>query len=351
VGIVHRDIKPCNIFVCRGLEGRLDDPRVLDFGISRVTDEASSRLTRSGAVVGTPYYMAIEQLTGARDVDLRADIYAMGVIVYEAIAGRPPHIAQNAAGLALELMHSRPTHLSVLRPELPVGLADAVMRSLARDRDDRYQSMAEFRAALQPFVAASARLRVPEPQAHRLRTPSGSFVQHVRGMTTAPSPPHGQLRAVEGRHASSSDATPRIVFSQRPRIVLWSALLVAAASAAFALMARAPATNEPAARTTAKAPAAEAPSAVGELRIPPPVAPQADLTAPPFQPEGGMAGHDAGSSARSSLRRAHDITTRGAALADERSDEASPEAGDGAVPEAPPGERPLAPNELRPEQF
>jgi serine/threonine-protein kinase len=173
LGIVHRDLKPQNIFVCVGVSGRLDDPRVLDFGISKLDDELGPPLTHSGVAVGTPHYMALEQLTGQRDLDQRVDVYAMGVILYEAITGRPPHTADNIAGLAIRLMHAPPLHLLSVRPDIPSGLADAVMRALERERELRFPSMRAMIEAISRFVP-SGELLIRESHGPRLRTPRDS---------------------------------------------------------------------------------------------------------------------------------------------------------------------------------
>jgi serine/threonine-protein kinase len=172
LGIVHRDIKPDNIFVCIGASGRLDDPRVLDFGISKL-DDGTSQLTRSGVAMGTPYYMSIEQLNGQRDLDQRVDVYAMGVILYEAISGTPPYTADSISALAIRVLTTTPDHLGQLRPDLPAGLADVVMKALAKNRDDRFRSMRQLIEALRPFVPASGGLLVPEGSGRLLRTPGG----------------------------------------------------------------------------------------------------------------------------------------------------------------------------------
>ncbi|HEX5660339.1 MAG TPA: serine/threonine-protein kinase [Polyangiales bacterium] len=170
-GVVHRDLKPDNIFVCVGTSGRLDDPRVLDFGISKVDDPRGERLTRSGVAMGTPYYMSIEQLSGQRDLDARVDVYAMGVILYEAIAGEPPFMADSMSALAIRVLTTEPLHLGKLRPDLPPGLADLVMKAVARNRDERPRSMRALIEALRPFLSRSAGLAVPEGQGRLLRTP------------------------------------------------------------------------------------------------------------------------------------------------------------------------------------
>jgi eukaryotic-like serine/threonine-protein kinase len=211
LGIIHRDLKPGNVFVCRGVSGRLDDPRVLDFGISKLDDELDEPLTRSGVTVGTPYYMALEQLTGQRDLDARVDVYAMGVILYEAIAGRPPHTADNVASLAIRLMHTPPTHLGVLRPDLPAGLADAVMKALARDRGDRYPSIRAFIDEISRYIPGSAGLHVPEPQGSPLRTPRDSAEPTLAldmARASAPTAPSASKRAAP---RASEETTPASV--------------------------------------------------------------------------------------------------------------------------------------------
>jgi hypothetical protein len=170
-GIIHRDLKPDNIFVCWGPSGRLDDPRVLDFGISKLDEGSAQSLTRSGVAMGTPCYMSLEQLSGQRDLDQRVDVYAMGVILYEAIAGVPPHTADSVAALAIRVLTTTPTHLGELRPDLPPGLADVVMKAVARDRNDRHASMNALMDAVRPYVPRGAGVLVPEGQGRPLRTP------------------------------------------------------------------------------------------------------------------------------------------------------------------------------------
>ncbi|MDB4989920.1 MAG: serine/threonine protein kinase, partial [Myxococcaceae bacterium] len=170
-GVVHRDLKPDNIFVCVGASGRLDDPRVLDFGISKLEDAAGDQLTRTGVALGTPYYMSMEQLKGQRDLDARVDVYALGVILYEAIAGDPPFVADSVSALAIKVITEQPVHLGQLRPDLPEGLADVVMKALSRERDDRHRSVRALIEALRAYVPRSAGLFVPEGQGRLLRTP------------------------------------------------------------------------------------------------------------------------------------------------------------------------------------
>jgi serine/threonine protein kinase len=153
-GVVHRDLKPDNIFLAYEEDGVRREAKVLDFGISKVTNDgpADMRLTRTGAVVGTPYYMSPEQIRGSAGLDRRADVYAFGVILYEALTGRVPFHADTYGALVLEIATGTPKSPDELCPGLPIELARIVLRSMARDMNERYPSMESLVAALEPFV-------------------------------------------------------------------------------------------------------------------------------------------------------------------------------------------------------
>ena len=138
VGVVHRDIKPDNIFVARAAGDALL-PKVIDFGISRTFD--GERLTRSGMAMGTPRYVSFEQLRGERDVDGRSDVYAFGVMLYEALLGRAPYEASSFAEQAIRFVTSEPPRPRALRAELPQALEDVILKAIARDREVRHASM------------------------------------------------------------------------------------------------------------------------------------------------------------------------------------------------------------------
>jgi serine/threonine protein kinase len=198
VGIVHRDLKPDNILVCVGQSGRLDDPRVLDFGISKLEDDVSKPLTKSGVMLGTPYYMAFEQINSQRDLDQRVDVYAMGVILYESMAGHVPYVAESVGALAIRMMSGPPVPLGQLRPELPPGLADVVMRSVARDRDQRFPTMNALIEALRPYAPESASLFVPRGQGTPLgpaRASQPMAIDATMPAMPSPLPPHHTPRA------------------------------------------------------------------------------------------------------------------------------------------------------------
>lgn len=146
-GIAHRDIKPDNI-MC-GPQGAV----LVDLGIARaIAQSGEDRVTRSGFVVGTEQYMSPEQARGAIDIDGRTDVYSMGVVLFEMIAGRPPFASPHATAI-LDMHQRQPApSLREFRPDVPAGLADAIARALAKDPADRWQSAAAMRDALLPFA-------------------------------------------------------------------------------------------------------------------------------------------------------------------------------------------------------
>ena len=146
-GIIHRDLKPENIIMA-SRPGRPMQPKILDFGIAAfAADEDGARLTRTGSVFGTPAYMSPEQAMGQR-VDERSDIYALGVVLYELVAGRPPFVGDDMLS-TLEMVRSAPPEPpSRIQPGLAEGMESAILRCLQKSPDDRFQSMAEIRDTL-----------------------------------------------------------------------------------------------------------------------------------------------------------------------------------------------------------
>lgn len=149
--LVHRDVKPGNILIT-------PDGRVLltDFGIAKAVESTGDDLTSDNVMMGTAKYLSPEQVRGKR-LDGRADLYALGLVLYECLAGRVPFLGETDADTALARLRRDPTDIARLRPTLPDGLADAVHRLLARRPDDRYASGSELRVDLQR-IAANARL-------------------------------------------------------------------------------------------------------------------------------------------------------------------------------------------------
>ncbi len=139
-GIVHRDIKPANIMV--GSDRRI---MVTDFGIAKANKDAD--LTHTGTLLGTAKYLAPEQVAG-EPVDPRADIYALGVVLFEAATGQPPFLAETDAGTALARLQNEVPRCRHRRPEVPVGLDEVIARAMARNPGDRFERASTFRAAL-----------------------------------------------------------------------------------------------------------------------------------------------------------------------------------------------------------
>jgi eukaryotic-like serine/threonine-protein kinase len=145
VGIVHRDLKPANVLI--NDDGLL---KIVDFGVAAAQREGDTHLTRTGYVIGSPKYMAPEQILG-RKVDERADIYALGVLLYEMLTGVPPYTRGDHMAVMYQHVQGKARPPQEVNPALPANLAEVVVKSMAVDKAKRYQTMDEFRAALERF--------------------------------------------------------------------------------------------------------------------------------------------------------------------------------------------------------
>jgi serine/threonine-protein kinase len=146
-GVIHRDIKPTNVIVSPDIE-RGEEPKLIDFGLAKLASQTSeSGLTRIGQIVGTPAYMAPEQIA-ARAVDARADVYALGCLLYEMLAGRPPFAGADDVQVLYKQMHEKPPSVTALAPSVPRALEAILERAMAKAPEARFQSMREFAIAL-----------------------------------------------------------------------------------------------------------------------------------------------------------------------------------------------------------
>jgi len=158
LGIVHRDLKPANLFLARRPDGSRR-VKVLDFGISKTTNTSATRsqrrqikrLTKETRSLGTPAYMAPEQVTDPMHVDHRVDIWALGAILYELLTGRMAFAGDTVKEVLDRVVSEDPCPIQALRPDVPHALVAAISRALTRDREQRWQSAAMFARALAPF--------------------------------------------------------------------------------------------------------------------------------------------------------------------------------------------------------
>ncbi|HLJ37589.1 MAG TPA: HEAT repeat domain-containing protein [Steroidobacteraceae bacterium] len=145
-GIVHRDLKPANVLINQ--EGLL---KIVDFGVAAAQREGDTQLTKTGYVIGSPKYMAPEQILGKK-VDERADIYALGVMLYEMVTGVPPYSRGDHMSVMYQHVQGKARNPKDLNPNLPPGFAELVMKSMAVDKTKRFQTMEELKTALQHFL-------------------------------------------------------------------------------------------------------------------------------------------------------------------------------------------------------
>jgi eukaryotic-like serine/threonine-protein kinase len=162
LGIVHRDLKPANLFSIQRPDGRASI-KVLDFGISKLTDAESAEgvsVTKTSALMGSPLYMSPEQMRSSKDVDSRTDIWALGVILFELVTGRPPFMSDSVTELAIVISIEPTPSVRAFRGDAPAGLDAIVFRCLEKQARDRYRDVAEFAVALLPFAPRRAKASV-----------------------------------------------------------------------------------------------------------------------------------------------------------------------------------------------
>lgn len=166
-GVVHRDLKPSNIFLVES-GAAAPEVKLLDFGISRLMRHGfmdrrtvTIPVTQTGVVLGTPQFMSPEQARGQRDVDHRTDLFSLGTVIYLALCGEMPFAGENYNALIAAIMTDDPVDPTVRRSDLPPALERAILRALAKDRDERFQSAADMFVRLLPFVSEGDRDTIP----------------------------------------------------------------------------------------------------------------------------------------------------------------------------------------------
>jgi eukaryotic-like serine/threonine-protein kinase len=173
-GIIHRDLKPSNLFLAMTPTGatRL---KVLDFGISKILGPQAKVVTCDTEVLGSPLYMSPEQLCGTRGLDTRSDVWALGVVMYELLAGSVPFDGESFTEICARILHAPAPRLDAIRVDVPKGLADIVARCLVKDPKKRWQSVTDLAKALAAFDvdhSASARTTSKTKRASMFASPS-----------------------------------------------------------------------------------------------------------------------------------------------------------------------------------
>jgi serine/threonine protein kinase len=256
-GIVHRDLKPDNIMLVRDpdvLGGQR--AKVLDFGIAKLIEHEERNAddtlpavkTKSGKIMGTPAYMAPEQCRGAGDVDHRADMYALGCVLYALICGRPPFLAEASGDLIAAHILSEPPAPRTVSPEIPVAVEEVLLRLMAKRPADRYASMAEVVAALEGASAGT----LPAGFGRR-----ASAVRPVASGDLLPTVDDGpQQPTTLGSAAQQSTSPPTAGRGRRRSVVGLLVGAAAVAALAIGLRARTHAPPRPAAASPVQAPIA-----------------------------------------------------------------------------------------------
>jgi serine/threonine-protein kinase len=228
-GIIHRDIKPENVFLSKRV-GCPPVAKLLDFGVSKMMahhpqskDDGDLELTRTGVVLGTPYYLAPEQARGDRNLDARVDLYACGVMLYEALTGRRPFVAANYNALLVQILTGSPRPIRELRKDISDDLERIVEKAMAREKHQRYHNAVDFQSDLPQYEVRPAPSRAPPPRTSSPPpSPEGAFAAPRPPSISPPRPPQvnpveHQLRATRQGPVASQDRVPSIVTGGYPQ--------------------------------------------------------------------------------------------------------------------------------------
>ncbi|MBW2263493.1 MAG: serine/threonine protein kinase [Deltaproteobacteria bacterium] len=183
-GIVHRDLKPDNLFLVYR-QGKVPTAKLLDFGLSKIKS-ADRKLTNTGALLGTPNYMSPEQVKAEREVDSRADVYAIGAILYEMLSGKPAYDGASVQSILVSIMTEDPAPPRSIRPDMPEELEAVILKAMARDPQRRHQSMNELGVEL---ARVGAQLGVPQSQLSLFSSPSSPALKSYETPTQLASAP------------------------------------------------------------------------------------------------------------------------------------------------------------------
>jgi serine/threonine-protein kinase len=265
-GVIHRDIKPANVFLVRGEIGRAA-VRVLDFGIAKFQEAADGAKTSTGAVLGSAYYMAPEQVRAETAIDARADVWAVGATLYELLVGEPAHLAPSHSAVIAKIVMTHAPPVSERRTGADAKLDAVVARALRIDPTERFASAADMRAAIETALlerASTLASGVPPPL-----TPSMKARREQASESHGGETPRAIVSGTTDLSPLTGSATPR---SRSLVVVALAALAIGVlASLAFSSRTR----TAPAARATAE------PSPAPTLSAPPTPTMSAPPTVPP----------------------------------------------------------------------
>jgi serine/threonine-protein kinase len=255
-GIVHRDLKPDNLFLAKGAGGK-SIVKVLDFGISKLSNKRAvtgrtSELTDATEKFGTPVYMSPEQLRSSADVDARADVWAVGVILYELLTGRLPFDGEGMPELCTSILAMPPLPLASVSPHLPPSVQAIVERCLEKDRENRFHNVGELAQELQPFATPAGRasiehiVKVIREAGENVRPSmpdiAGTFTPGMRDAQTLPppAPPSSEERTILTTSSGAASwgagpAEPGALPGARKEWRRWGMPIAAAAGAAVIL--------------------------------------------------------------------------------------------------------------------
>lgn len=240
-GLVHRDLKPANLFLAeRPMRPRV--LKVLDFGLSKEDNSKERALTGTDTVFGTPQYMSPEQIQSARSVDARSDQHALGMILYEMLAGQPAFSAESVTQLIVVIATRPPPHIREVRPDIPKEIDEALIRAMAKKPGDRFPDLGSFAKTIAPFGGPDARSRAervvqilttapvhvdPNPS-KQARVPTDEAITVPRGIDAA-----AETHAAVTRLMVRPDEHAR---ARRKRIVIGVSVVAVVALAVIALL-------------------------------------------------------------------------------------------------------------------
>jgi serine/threonine protein kinase len=225
-GVVHRDLKPDNVFLVTR-NGDPDFVKLLDFGVAKIMDANSGAKTRTGMAIGTPSYMSPEQAQGANDVDLRTDLFALGVMTFEMLSGALPFTGESFAMTIFQLCVADTPPLSGYREDVPAGLEAVIGRMLEKKKEHRYADCREVKAALTPFARLTdaprmhgvAPERRPIPMSAIKRIAAGEeagAIAFAKTMTPTPTPSPIASPLVTGPLATVAEEKAAAILASTP---------------------------------------------------------------------------------------------------------------------------------------